>query len=480
MRFLHPEDEHKELTYDDVFLMPNYSDATSRMDADLTPVDGLGTTIPVIVANMTAVAGKRMAETVARRGGLVVLPQDMSLERIGEIVAYVKSRHPIFETPVVLQEDQSLQTALNIIYKRSHGAAMIVSDDNKPVGIFTEKDALERDRFTQLREAMSRDMITMPDTASPEQIFAAIKERRVTVMPIIKDNGELAGVLTANGALRATMYKPARNIRGEFLTAVAVGVNQDIEHNIPALLSQGVDIIVLDTAHGHQKKMINAVRAARAILGPHRPLAAGNVVSEEATRDLIVAGANIIKVGVGPGAMCITRMMTGMGRPQFSAVRACARVARSMGAHVWADGNIKQPRDVALAIAAGASSAFFGSWFAGTYESPADIQRDEHGRLYKENFGMASTRAVTARTRGEDAFNTARKQFFEEGISGSKMYLKRGEESAEDIIDKITAGLRSACTYAGARTLEAFHQNAVVGINTTASFLEGKPWTESW
>tara|TARA_Y100000031_G_C7980912_1_gene274688 strand:+ start:43 stop:498 length:456 start_codon:yes stop_codon:yes gene_type:complete len=151
-----------------------------------------------------------------------------------------------------------------------------------------------------------------------------------------------------------------------------------------------------------------------------------------------------------------------------------------MGAHVWADGNIKQPRDVSLALAAGASCAFFGSWFTGTYESPADIKRDEQGRLYKENFGMASRRAVIDRTRSYEVFDQERKQYFEEGISASKMYLKPGEESAEDIIDKITAGVRSACTYAGARNLEEFYEKVVVGTQTQAGFIEGKPWEESW
>jgi len=452
----------------------------SRMRVDLTPVDNTGATLPIIVANMTAAAGKRMAETVTRRGGLVILPQDMSLERVKEIVTYVKACHHVFETPVVLTENRSIQTALNLIFKRAHGAVIVVDEENKPIGIFTEKDAFQRDLFIQLGSVMSRDIITAPDTATPEQIFNTIKEKRVPVIPIITDQGKLAGVLTEKGAVRATIYKPAINSSGELITAAAIGINQDTANKAQALVEMGVDILVLDTAHGHQNRMIDAIRTVRSIIGPDRTLAAGNVVTREAARAFIEAGANIIKVGVGPGAMCTTRMMTGMGRPQFSAVRECAQVARSLGGHVWADGNIKQPRDVALALAAGASSAFFGSWLAGTYESPADIQHDEKGRLYKENFGMASTRAVTNRTRGDDMFNIARKQYFEEGISASKMYLKEGEKSAEDIIDKITAGLRSTCTYAGAQNLEEFYQKVLVGTQTQAGFVEGKPWKQSW
>ena len=175
-------------------------------------------------------------------------------------------------------------------------------------------------------------------------------------------------------------------------------------------------------------------------------------MTAEGTRQLIEAGADIVKVGVGPGAMCTTRMMTGVGRPQFSAVVECADEARRLGRHIWADGGVRFPRDVALALAGGAANVMFGSWLAGTYESAADTLRDPDGRLYKESFGMASNRAVKDRTRTDDGFERARKELFEEGISTSRMYLDPDRPSVEDIIDQIVAGLRSSCTYAGAAT----------------------------
>ena len=245
------------------------------------------------------------------------------------------------------------------------------------------------------------------------------------------------------------------------------------------LLAVGADVLVIDTAHGHQDKMFEALAAVRG-LNPGVPLVAGNVVSPEGTRDLIEAGADIVKVGVGPGAMCTTRMMTGVGRPQFSAVYECAAEARRLGKHVWADGGVRHPRDVALALAAGASNVMIGSWFAGTYESPGDAVRDADGRLYKENFGMASARAVRLRTAEDSAFERARKALFEEGISTSRMYLDRERPGVEDLIDVITAGVRSACTYAGARDLEQFHERAVVGVQSAAGFAEGKPLHISW
>ncbi len=198
--------------------------------------------------------------------------------------------------------------------------------------------------------------------------------------------------------------------------------------------------------------MLAAIEEVRRA-APDTPIVAGNVVTVEGTRQLIEAGADIVKVGVGPGAMCTTRMMTGVGRPQFSAVLECAAEAARLGKHVWADGGVRYPRDVALALAAGASSVMFGSWLAGTYESAADTMRDPDGRLYKESFGMASHRAVKNRTRSESDFERARKELFEEGISTSRMYLDPDRPGVEDILDEIVAGVRSACTYAGAADL---------------------------
>jgi IMP dehydrogenase len=210
------------------------------------------------------------------------------------------------------------------------------------------------------------------------------------------------------------------------------------------------------------------------------PIVAGNVVSAEGTRELIEAGADIVKVGVGPGAMCTTRMMTGVGRPQFSAVVECAAAAADLGKYVWADGGVRHPRDVALALAAGASAVMIGSWFAGTYESPGDVHVAPDGRLYKDSFGMASARAVARRTSTETAFERARKALFEEGISSGRQFLDPARPGVEDLLDTITAGVRSACTYAGAATLEDFHDRALIGVQSAAGYAEGRPLHAGW
>ncbi len=467
-----------DLTYNDVFMVPSLSAVPSRFDVDLTTPDGLGTTIPVVVANMTAVAGRRMTETVARRGGITVLPQDIPLDVIETVVAYIKSRHTVYDTPITLSPHDTVGDALQLIHKRSHGA-VVVLDGDRPVGIFTEHDANGFDRFTQLRNVGRRDIITIAAGTAPEEIYERLSGERLSVAPVVDDDGLLIGCVTRTGALRSTIYRPAVDAQGRLLVACAVGINGDPAAKAKALLAMGVDVLVIDTAHGHQTKTLRAIEAVRGA-APDTPIVAGNVVTATGTRELIEAGADVIKVGVGPGAMCTTRMMTGVGRPQFSAVVECADEARRLGKHIWADGGVRYPRDVALALAGGAASVMFGSWLAGTYESVADTLRDPDGRLYKESFGMASNRAVKSRSRSDSAFERARKELFEEGISTSRMYLDPERPGVEDILDEIVAGVRSACTYAGARTIDELHDRAVVGVQSAAGYSEGMPMGTSW
>jgi IMP dehydrogenase len=481
VKFLNDVEPSFDLTYNDVFMVPTRSAVASRFDVDLTTPDRVGTTLPIIVSNMTAIAGRRMAETVARRGGIAVLPQDIPLPVVAKAVRRVKAAHPVFETPITVSPHSTVGEALALLPKRAHGAAVVVEDD-KLLGIMTERDGVGVDRFTQVHEVMSTDILTVASDRDPQTMFTALSERHVDLAPVL-DGDELVGVVSRKGALRSTIYAPALDDSGELLVAAAIGINGDVRGKAEDLLDAGVDVLVVDTAHGHQEKMLEAlpiVRKVRDSGDRNVPVAAGNVVSAAGTTDLIEAGAEIVKVGVGPGAMCTTRMMTGVGRPQFSAVLECAAAARAAGTAVWADGGIRYPRDVALGLAAGAASVMIGSWFAGTYESPGDLMWGSNGRPYKESFGMASARAVSNRMRDAAGFDRARMALFEEGISSSKMYLDPERPGVEDLIDSIVAGVRSSFTYAGARTITEFQERAVVGLQSIAGYEEGRPLHASW
>ncbi|QSB05002.1 GuaB1 family IMP dehydrogenase-related protein [Natronoglycomyces albus] len=474
MRFIHDVQPEHDLTYADVFMVPNKSAVKSRLAVDLSTSDGTGNTVPIVAANMTAVSGRRMAETLARRGGIAVIPQDIPLDVVAENISWVKQRPLECDTAITLRPSSTVGDALALIPKRSHGAVVVIDEENRPVGVVTEADCSGVDRFTQVSEVASTDLTTIEAGTKDEEAFDTLDTANHRLAPVIDANGRLQGVLTRSGALRNTLYTPNTDAANRLRIAVAIGINGDVETKARRLVEAGADVLVVDTAHGHQDRMVEALKLVRGA-APNVPIAAGNVVTTDGVRELVKAGADIVKVGVGPGAMCTTRMMTGVGRPQFSAVMECAATARKLGKHAWADGGIRHPRDVALALAAGASNVMVGSWLAGTYESPGDLNHDADGKPYKENFGMASARAVRLRTSGDTPYEQARKALFEEGISTSRMYLDRQRPSVEDLLDSIVAGVRSAATYAGASNLEEFHERATVGVQSAAGFTEGAP-----
>lgn len=481
MRFLTPKPSY-DLTYDDVFMTPRRSSVTSRLDVDLTSTDGLALPLPLVVANMTAISGRRMAETIARRGGVAIIPQDLPTGIVAQTIARVKAAHPIFDTPVHVSPSTTVGEALNLLPKRAHGLVVVVVDKGTPIGLFGPTEAAGLDRFVQVHEAMSTDLTLVELGTSPADVFELLSTRRHRAALAVVD-GKLAGLMTSKGALRATLYAPALDAEGALRVGVAVGISKDVERRAAELVEAGADVLVMDTAHGHQERMLEGLTRVRAMVdstGSSVPVVAGNVVTADGTADLIEAGADVVKVGVGPGAMCTTRMQTGVGRPQFSSVLECAEEARQSGKAIWADGGVRHPRDVALALAAGAGAVMIGSWFAGTNESAGDLVTDHEGRPYKESFGMASARAVRMRTREQSRYERARAALFEEGISHSRMYLDRDRPGVEDLVDFIVSGVRSSCTYAGARNLTEFTANAVVGVQSASGFNEGRPLHSSW
>ncbi len=474
MRFLHPRhDAELELALQDVFLVPQRFEGGSRLDVDLTPTDFAGGSHPVVTANMNAVTGKRMAETVARFGGLGVLPQDMSLETVERIVGHIKAADPRYDTPLSVTPDATLRDVEGLMRKRAHGMVVVVDEGQRPVGIVTPADLRDRDQYSAVSAFMQREVVTIGEGTTNREAFLRMDKERVKAVPVLDGGGRLVGLLTRDDSVRLELLSASANPAGHLMVAAAVGISAEARERAAALLAIGVDVLVLDTAHGHQDRMIETIRAVRAL--GDGPIVAGNVCTAEGTRDLIEAGADVIKVNVGPGAMCTTRMQTGVGRPTFSAVAACASEARRLGKHVWADGGVRHPRDVALYLAAGASRAMVGTMLAGTFESPGDVKLDAEGRIYKQNYGMASARAVAERTAGLDAFERAKKGFFREGISTSRIYIQPGRESVGAILMDIITGLQSALTYVGAHDLASFHERAIIGVQTASGYGEGTP-----
>ncbi|MEJ7599431.1 MAG: GuaB1 family IMP dehydrogenase-related protein [Kofleriaceae bacterium] len=476
MRFLHPEhDEQLELSTDDVFLNPGYFEGGSRLESDLTPPDFPGGSNPIISANMNAVTGKRMAETMARFGGLGVLPQDMELDTVARIVKHIHAADPRYDTPLAVSPRATLRDVQGIIRKRSHDLVVVIDEERRPIGIVTHSDLRDRDQYTPAGQLMSQRLVTLPVGISNRDAFRNMEDARVKAAPVLDEQGRLVGILTRNDTVRLELLRPSLAASGELMVAAAVGISERAPAVVGQLLDIGVSAIVLDTAHGHQRRMLEAIAAVKAVVRGRVPIVAGNVCTAAGTRALIEAGADIIKVNIGPGAMCTTRMQTGAGRPTFTAVLTCAREARTHGKYVWADGGVKHPRDVALYLAAGAARVMIGTALAGTFESPGDVKEDKDGLLYKENFGMASGRAVSDRNIDQDPFERAKRGFFREGISTSRIYIRDGQESVGGILVEMITGVQSALTYAGAATLAAFHERAEIGVQTAAGYGEGTP-----
>ena len=509
-----------DLTYSDVFLVPRRSAVSSRLEVDLAPGDGTPATIPLVAANMNAVTGPRLAATLARRGGLGVLPQDLSTEQTIDAVRWVKRQPIVCDSPFVLPVTATAVEALRTVPPvPGHGVVVVHAGAGSPADAEPARSGLSRaglsraelsradvlgvlsaDRLAHVpSDARLGDLIhgELPEMALAElgqgrSAFDAVQDTvpdavHDTVPEAARDAGLLAvfdgdrlvGTITSRSALRGAIYRPALDASGRLAVAVAIGINGDVAARARALAEAGADVLVVDTAHGHQEGMIRALGVVSS-LGLGLPIVAGNVVTADGVRDLVTAGATILKVGVGPGAMCTTRMMTAVGRPQFSAVLEAAQAARELGARVWADGGVRYPRDVALALAAGADSVMIGSWFAGTIEAPGRLNVDADGRHYKESWGMASTKAVQSRFGGLDAYERARKELFAEGISSSKIYLDPQRPGVEDLLDMISSGVRSSFTYAGARDLAEFHTRAHVGLQSAAGYEEGKALPVSW
>ncbi len=447
---------------------PDQAKLVSRDEVDLTPLDGFGH-LPIVASNMNNVTGKRMAEALALMGGSAAIPQDKKDADMRNIAEYLHSRDVRYQTPIVVASDTPIWQLQNALQKRPMDTAIVVDGDNKLVGLVR----MQKQGETQYGHGVIPHSIDL------------MEKERVDFLPIVAADGTVKGAMTEKFAALSWRYRPHIDTAhgGLAMLATVGAINNDPTDRVKFLLDQGVMGIVFDTAHFDQgMKTFRSVEIAADLIANSRQkvfLVAGNTVTREGTRNILASGANAAKVGVGPGAMCSTRIETGVGRPQFTAISECAEEAEIFGGYVWADGGIVHPRDVALALAAGASQVMIGSILTPTYESPTPFERDERG-LYKINRGMASRESSVLRSIGKNG-GQMRDRFRQvlghrsEGISSSRIYARPGLESAMLLIHSLMDGVTSSMTYAGARNLKEFRRNAHVGIQGSAGYEEGKP-----
>lgn len=492
--------EQPQFSFNDAFIYQNLSDISSRTSCNVEPQkrklnNMLHSNSPFISANMNAVSGKRMAEAMAIHWGVACLPQDMSKERKEAILKYLHNDerygYGLVSVVVVNNKTDNVIVAKQLAKKKELNAVFVNVEWEGIIGYYTKEmlDAYPESEkidvsimppknFLLAKEEFNKDNLseyyqTMVDANQDFIVF--IKEKEVNWEKRI-----LGWALTKKHAVRYKDYNPAYQSDKNLSVILSYWVNQ-IRNDVKCLdeieyfqNTYNVNQLLVDTAHGTQENVIYAVKTLR-LNFPEAIIIAGNVCTAEGTKALLKNWANGVKVGIWPGAMCETRMQTGVGRPQLSAIIECAKAAKELNGWIIADGGIKTPRDACLALAAGASYIMMGSVLAGTLESVAEIKYDLENKPYKQNFGMASGLAVKERNQKLSPFEQARRMRFQEGISTSMIYLKPWMETVGEVIDMFTTGLQSSMSYVGARNLQEYTDKAIIGIQTSSGYTEGTP-----
>lgn len=465
------------LTFDDVLIVPAYTELLpSETDLSCNLTADITLKIPLISAAMDTVTESRLAIALAREGGIGIIHRNLSPEKQASEVDKVKrSQSGMITDPFTLPPDATLQQAEDIMSSYQVSGIPVVDKDNRLVGILTNRDIrfVEPEEYDQpLSKFMTpQPLVTAPVGISRNDAKNLLQQHRIEKLPLVDKAGRLKGLITVKDIQKERDYpNSSRDERGRLLCGAAVGVGPDLETRLDLLTEAGVDGIVLDTAHGHSKGVLQAIHRAHKHC-PHLPIIAGNVVTPEGAEALIKAGASAIKVGVGAGSICTTRVIAGAGLPQLSAIYHCARLAHSLKTPVIADGGIKYSGDIVKAIVAGADTIMLGSLFAGLDESPGEVVLFE-GRRFKEYRGMGSIAAMQGY--GRDRYATAQSgsgKLVPEGIEGRIPY----KGSLHDFVYQLVGGLRSGMGYAGARTLNDLRNNARLVRITGAGLIESHP-----
>lgn len=460
------------LTFDDVLLIPAKSDILPRDVSVKTKLDKLLLNIPIISAGMDTVTESNMAIAMARQGGLGIIHKNMTIEAQAEEVDRVKrSESGVITNPFSLSPDHTLLDAEELMGRYRISGVPIVNENNELVGIITNRDLRFVESYSKkISEVMTKEnLITAPIGTTLEEAKDVLQKHKIEKLPIIDEHNKLKGLITIKDIEKAIKFPDsAKDKYGRLMVGATVGVSKDTYDRIAALINVGVDAIVIDTAHGHSKNVIDTVKKVRSLY-PDLTVVAGNVATGEATKDLIEAGASIIKVGIGPGSICTTRIVAGIGVPQITAIYECAKVARKYGVTVIADGGIKYSGDITKAIAAGASAVMLGSLLAGTDESPGDFETYQ-GRRYKVYRGMGSIGAMNAGSK-DRYFQENTLKLVPEGIEGRVAY----KGPLEDTLYQLIGGLRAGMGYCGTKTIEDLINNGQFTKITGAGLRESHP-----
>ncbi len=460
------------ITFDDVLLVPAYSEVTPNMvDLSTSLTKKVKLNIPMMSASMDTVTEHRMAIAMARQGGIGIIHKNMSIEAQAEEVDKVKrSENGVITDPFSLSPEHTLQDADNLMAKfRISGVP--ITENGKLVGIITNRDLKFEEDFTKkIKNSMtSENLVTAREGITLEEAKKILAKARKEKLPIVDDNFYLKGLITIKDIEKQIKYPlSAKDAQGRLLCGAGVGITSDMRERVDALVKAKVDVIVVDSAHGHSRNILDSVKRIKAAF-PDLQVIAGNIATGEATRALIEAGADAVKVGIGPGSICTTRVVAGIGVPQITAIMDCYEVAKEYGIPIIADGGIKYSGDMTKAIAAGANVCMMGSMFAGCDESPGTFELYQ-GRKYKVYRGMGSLAAMENGSKDRYFQENARK-LVPEGVEGRVAY----KGSVEDTVFQLIGGLRSGMGYCGAVNIETLKQTGKFVKISAASLKESHP-----
>ncbi len=470
--------EFKEgLTFDDVLLVPKFSDITSRTQTDLkTKLSrNISLNIPFISANMDTVTESKMAVVMAREGGIGIIHRFLTIEEeVKEVLKVKRSGSIMIENPYSIGPDKTVSDAIKYANEQKVSGLLVTNSESKLIGILTNRDLkFETDKLKLVKDVMTKDVITGKPGISLPEAKEILHKHRIEKLPLVDDSNHVKGLITSKDISNIENFPAAsKDKKGRPLVGAAVGVKGDFMERAESLLEANADVIVVDIAHGHSENAVNTVRHIKKAF-PDCELIAGNVATAQGAEDLIKAGVDAVKVGVGSGSICITRVVTGSGVPQLTAVMDCAKVGREYDIPIISDGGTRTSGDATKALAEGASSVMIGSLFGGTDESPGALLT-KNGKRFKVYRGMASLAASLGRKSKENgniSFEEDLNDYVAEGVEAMTPY----KGSVNDILKQLTGGVRSGLSYCGAHTIPQMQENAEFIKMSGAGFAESQP-----